>query len=124
MLQFSRRGFRELPGPSTRMRGAGGLPYNPRRPLRLPRDRRPRKRPQLDPSGILRLLLPIALLVALGVGVFFGVDALLDDGDDDQAAAAVGTAPPPDLEDDAVVEPATDGTTAGQAQDTPSLPPS
>lgn len=116
-MQFSRRGFRELPGPSTRLRGSADLPYNPRRPLRLPRDRRPRKRPQLNPSGFLRLLLPLALLVGLGVGVFFGVDALLDDSDDGQSSATAVVPPSPDLESDTVTAPAADGA------DTSSLPP-
>jgi hypothetical protein len=122
-MQFSRRGFRELPGPSTRLRGSADLPYNPRRPLRLPRDRRPRKRPQLDPSGFLRLLLPLALLVGLGVGVFFGVDALLDDSGDDQTSATAAVPPSPDLESDSVAAPAADGADTEPAQDTSSLPP-
>ena len=123
-MHFARRGFRELPGATTRMRGSAGLPYNPRRPLRLPRDRRPRRRPQLDPGGIFRLFVPLVLLVGLGVGVFFGVDALLDDGDaadDSQTAAAVGDATSPGLDGDASAAPA-DGD-AGTAQDTSSLPP-
>ncbi len=77
-LHFSQRGGRDLPGGSTRVRGSTSLPYNPNRPLRLPNDRRPRKRPQLNPSGFLRLFFPILILVGMGLGIFFGVDALLD----------------------------------------------
>ncbi len=104
------RGFRELPGPSTRVRGSGDLPYNPRRPLRLPRDRRPRRRPQINPEALLRLLLPVALLVALGVGVFFGVDALLDSGGDGDSATAAVTTPPagPEADTPADTAPAAD----------------
>ena len=126
-VHFSRRGFRELPGPSTHIRGSTGLPYNPRRPLRLPRDRRPRRRPQLDPGGILRLLLPLALLVVLGVGVFFGVDALLDDGDDSQDGAqdttAAAVTPPADVDSAAVSTPVSDGSDAEPAQDATTVPP-
>lgn len=79
-IHQSRRGFREIPGASVRVRGQNDLPYNPGKPLRLPRDRRPHRPPQLNTGGLMRLLVPVALLTALGVGVFFGVDALLSDG--------------------------------------------
>lgn len=78
-MQFARRGFRELPGATTRVRGVGDLPYNPRRPLRLPGDRRPPRRPQLNTGRIARLLLPPAVLLGLGVGIFFLVDAVIND---------------------------------------------
>ena len=126
-MHFARRGVRELPGPSTRIRGSGALPYNPRRPLRLPRDRRPRKRPQLDPGGILRLLLPLALLIGLGVGVFFGVDALLDDGDDGldgaQDATTATVTAPSDADGTSVSVPGSDASDAGSAQDATAVPP-
>lgn len=88
-MRFSRRSFRELPGATTRIRGANDLPYNPRRPLRLPGDRRRRRRPQLNGGARLRLLLPMLALAGLGVGVFFGVDALVDD----EAAPAAAPTP-------------------------------
>ena len=75
----SRRSFRELPGASVRVRGQNDLSYNPGKPLRLPRDRQPRRRPQFNLGALGRLLLPVALLAGLGIGVFFGIDALLDD---------------------------------------------
>ena len=83
--QAPRRGYREIPGASVRVRGQNDRPYNPGRPLRLPRDRRPWRRPQFNLGALARLLFPVALLAGLGVGVFFGVDALLDDGDGEAA---------------------------------------
>ena len=64
-----------------RVRGQNDRPYNPGRPLRLPRDRRSWRRPQFNLGALARLLFPVALLAGLGVGVLFGVDALLDDGE-------------------------------------------
>jgi len=78
-IQQSRRGFREIPGASIRVRGQNDLPYNPGRPLRLPRDRKPIRPPQFDFMVLARLLLPIALLAGLGIGVFFLVDLILGD---------------------------------------------
>lgn len=68
-----------------RVRGQNDRPYNPGRPLRLPRDRRPWRRLQFNLGALARLLFPVTLLAGLGVGVFFGVDALLDDGDGEAA---------------------------------------
>ncbi len=69
------------------MRGQNDLPYNPGRPLRLPRDRKPFRPPQFDFMGLFRLLLPIGLLAGLGIGVFFLVDLLL--GDDEPSGSPV-----------------------------------
>ncbi len=85
VLRFANRGWRDLPSPSTRVRGAGELPYNPRRPLTLPGDRNPRQRPQFRGDRVARIVLPLLLIGGLGVGVFFGVSYLLDD---DPAAPA------------------------------------
>lgn len=95
-IHQTRRGFREIPGASVRVRGQNDLPYNPGRPLRLPRDRRPHRPPQLNTGGLLRLLVPVAALTALGIGVFFGVDALLDDGGAEEPAVSTPAATPAD----------------------------
>lgn len=91
-IHFARRGFRELPGATTQIRGSTGLPYNPGRPLRLPGGRNPRRRPQLNLGGIFRLLLPVAVLAGLGVGIFFLVDTVINN--DDSAATPAVTATP------------------------------
>ncbi|MCY3918833.1 MAG: hypothetical protein OXG38_03370, partial [Chloroflexi bacterium] len=78
-LRFANRGWRDLPSPSTRVRGAGELPYNPRRPLTLPGDRNPRRRPQFRGDRVVGILLPILIIAGMGVGVFFGVGYLLGD---------------------------------------------
>lgn len=78
-LRFANRGWRDLPSPSTRVRGAGELPYNPRRPLTLPGDRNPRRRPQFRGDRVVGILLPILVIAGMGVGVFFGVGYLLGD---------------------------------------------
>ena len=88
-LRFANRGWRDLPSPSTRVRGAGELPYNPRRPLTLPGDRNPRRRPQFRGDRVVGILLPVLIIAGMGVGVFFGVGYLL--GDD--AAPAEAPAP-------------------------------
>ena len=85
VLRFANRGWRDLPSPSTRVRGAGELPYNPRRPLTLPGDRNPRQRPQFRGDRVARIVLPLLIIGGLGVGVFFGVSYLLND---DPAAPA------------------------------------
>ncbi len=90
VLRFANRGWRDLPSPSTRVRGAGDLPYNPRRPLTLPGDRNPRRRPQFRGDRIAAIVLPILLIAGMGVGVFFGVGYLL--GDDAAPAEAPATA--------------------------------
>ncbi len=88
----SRRGFRELPSASVRVRGQNDLSYNPGKPLRLPRDRQPRRPPQFNLGAIFRLLLPVAALAGLGIGVFFGIDALLDDDAPAPPAVVAGAA--------------------------------
>jgi hypothetical protein len=113
----SRRGFRELPGTSVRVRGQNDLSYNPGKPLRLPRDRQPRRRPQFNLGALGRLLLPVALLAGLGIGIFFGIDALLDD--DASSSPAVVAETPADgasgLADDAATATATGGVDSGSA---------
>ena len=89
VMRFANRGWRDLPSPSTRVRGAGELPYNPRRPLTLPGDRNPRQRPQFRGDRVARLVLPLLFIGGLGVGVFFGVSYLLND---DPAATAADAA--------------------------------
>ena len=79
VLRFANRGWRDLPSPSTRVRGAGELPYNPRRPLTLPGDRNPRRRPQFRGDRVVGILLPVLVIAGMGVGVFFGVGYLLGD---------------------------------------------
>ena len=95
ILRFASRGWRDLPTPVTRIRGSGELPYNPERPLTLPGDRRRKRPPQFRTDSLLRLLIPLVLLAGLGLGVFFGVDALLDKGSGDptvdQAELTVAT---------------------------------
>ncbi len=90
-IHFARRGFRELPGATTQIRGSTGLPYNPGRPLRLPGGRNPRRRPQLNLGGIFRLLLPVAVLAGLGVGIFFLVDTVINKDDTAATPAATDT---------------------------------
>ena len=89
VMRFANRGWRDLPSPSTRVRGAGELPYNPRRPLTLPGDRNPRQRPQFRGDRVARIVLPMLFIGGLGVGVFFGVSYLLKD---DPAAPAADAA--------------------------------
>ena len=89
---FLRRSFRELPGATTRMRGSGGLPYNPGRPLRLTPSGRQHRWPQLNTAAFFRLFAPIVGLVALGAAVFFGMSALLDDGGSASIPTATGDA--------------------------------
>lgn len=74
------------------MRGAGDLPYNPRRPLRLPGDKPPKRRPQLNTEVFIRLGIPVAALIVLGIGVFFAVDALIGGGDNDAGNSDTGNA--------------------------------
>ena len=88
--RFANRGWRDLPSPSTRVRGAGELPYNPRRPLTLPGNRNPRQRPQFRGDRVVAILLPILVIAGMGVGVFFGVGYLL--GDDAAPAEAPAAA--------------------------------
>ena len=85
------------------MRGAGELPYNPRRPLTLPGDRNPRRRPQFRGDRVVGILLPVLIIAGMGVGVFFGVGYLLGD----EAAPAEAPAPAA-----AVAETAADTTSA------------
>ena len=92
VLRFASRGWRDLPAPSARVRGAGQLPYNPNRPLTLPGDRNPRRRPQFRTDVLARMILPVLALGGLGVGVFFGVSALLDDDDAATLPAATDAA--------------------------------
>jgi hypothetical protein len=116
----SRRGHRELPGASVRVRGQNDLSYNPGKPLRLPRDRQRRRPPQFNLPAIVRLLLPIAALAGLGVGVFFGIDALLDDDAPASPAVVAGTAADgvTDVADDADAAAASAGANAsGSATD-------
>ena len=113
VLRFASRGWRDLPGPSTRVRGSGRLPYNPDRPLSLPGDRRPRRRPQFRTDLLARLIVPVLLLGGLGVGVFFGVSAILDDDE-----PALGAAPTDSTATD--VTPATGAATDAAAIDTTS----
>ena len=122
----ARRGFRELPGATTRVRGAGALPYNPQQPLRLPGNRGPRRPPQLRLSALLRGVLLIAALGGLGVGVFFAADALVD-GDGDQPVA--GATPDTAAAETAVVQstiesetPAADQSAAPAATDQTAAP--
>lgn len=93
VLRFASRGWRDLPSPSTRVRGSSDLPYNPGRPLTLPGDRNPRRRPQFRGEVFSRLILPLVVLAGLGVGVFFGVSALLDDDPAAAPADAAATTP-------------------------------
>lgn len=118
VLRFASRGWRDLPSPSTRVRGAGDLPYNPRRPLTLPGSRHRRRRPQLRGESILRLLLPILALAGLGVGVFFGVSALLDSDDPAPATDAPATDATATATDAATADAATEGTTGNTAEGT------
>jgi len=111
VLRFASRGWRDLPSPSTRVRGSGELPYNPNRPLTLPGARPQHRRPQFRGDILLRVLLPLIILGGLGVGVFFGVSALLDSTDD--APATVATATPAAA--DATTTPPTAGTQAAPA---------
>lgn len=76
-----RRPYRDLPGGSTRLRGVSDLPYNPARPLRLPNEPGPHRRPALPLGRFFRILIPVSLLAAAGVGIFVLVDTLLDDGE-------------------------------------------
>ena len=85
-VHFS-RGPREFPTPQIQIRGSAEGPYRSGRPLRLPGDGGPRRSLQFNYGAILRILLPIGVLAGLGVGVFFGVDVLLED-DEPEAAAA------------------------------------
>ena len=89
--------LRDLPPASTRVRGAGDAPYNPKRPLRLPHEAGSRNRqlPRLSPLG--RALVLVVVLTGLGVGVFFLASALIGDGEGDALAAdasAEGTSGP------------------------------
>ena len=77
------------------MRGSGELPYNPGRPLTLPGDRHKRRRPQLRTDLLASLILPLLALGGVGVGVFFGVSALLDNDTAPTTAAAPTDAAPP-----------------------------
>lgn len=78
VLRFASRGWRDMPSPSTRVRGGSDLPYNPGRPISLPGERNNRRRPQFRGDLFTRFLLPLFVLAGMGVGVFFGVSALLD----------------------------------------------
>lgn len=90
--QRVRRPYRDLPGGSTRLRGVSDLPYNPARPLRLPNQPGPHRRPALPLGRLLRILLPVAFLAAAGVGMFVLVDSLLDDGEGSGEGAAAPAA--------------------------------
>ena len=113
ILRFANRGWRDLPTPTTRVRGAGELPYNPGRPLTLPGDRRKRRPPQFRTDALLRLLIPLGLLGGLGVGVFFGVEALLEE---DEAPPEQVAAGPETAGGDAAVASVEGGTEAPEAE--------
>ena len=89
---FLRRSFRGLPGATTRMRGSDGLPYNPGRPLRLNQSGHQRRPPQINTAAFFRLFAPVVGLAALGAAVFFGMSALLDNGDNAATPATTGDA--------------------------------
>ena len=90
--QRVRRPYRDLPGGSTRVRGVNDLPYNPARPLRLPNEPGPHRRPRLPLGRLFRILVPVSLVAAAGVGIFVLVDTLLDEGDGSTEEAAPAAA--------------------------------
>ena len=114
ILRFANRGWRDQPAPTTRVRGGGELPYNPRRPLTLRGDRRKRRPPQFRTEALLRLLIPLGLLGGLGVGVFFGIEALLDE--DEAPPSEQAAAEPETAAGDAVVASVEGGTEAPEAE--------
>ena len=85
--------FREVPSPSIRMRGSGEVRYNPSRPLRLPNERGARRPPSRLTAGALRAVVPLAALIGVGVGLFFLVAALTDDGDGGAPVATLADTP-------------------------------
>ena len=101
--------FRELPSASARVRGGGDLPYDPGRPLRLPGGGRRRRPPQFNTGVIGRVLIPLLVIAGVGVGVFAGVSALIDD----DSASSAATVPAADQSPAA--EPAPDAASAQAA---------
>ncbi len=67
------RGTREFSSPEVRVRSDHSPPFHSNRRLRLPNERRRR----ISLTRAARLLAPWLLLIGVGVGVYFGVSALL-----------------------------------------------
>ncbi len=98
MSQFSRdpRGARDFSSPQVRVRGAGDFRHYSSQRLRLPNER-----PPLGPAArrLFGALLALAVVGGIGVGVYFGVAALLNEDAPPPAATTGTTEPEPSQSD-------------------------
>lgn len=110
----SARGSREYANPQIRVIGAASPPFEARRRLRLPGERR---RPRLPFSG--RQMLGSALLLAAvggaAAGIYFGVTALIE-SDETPADQAIVAAQQTEAETEADAEPAQSAQPAPQEE--------
>ncbi len=78
------RGARDFSSPQIRVRGTDDFRYHPDRRLRLPNERPPL---HTRFAWFFRIMLPLAVMVGIGVAVYFGVTELINDAADTQSQA-------------------------------------